>query len=95
VHFVWLMGADNLVQFHHWRDWRWIMGNVPVGVLARPGDQVRAGLSPAARMFARYRLNAEIAEALPLRRPPAWTLLSGRMLEISSTDLRRRGLWVR
>ena len=29
-----------------------ILRNVPVGVLARPGEQVRAGLSPAARRFA-------------------------------------------
>ena len=20
--FIWLMGADNLAQFHRWRDWR-------------------------------------------------------------------------
>ncbi len=25
VRFVWLMGADNLVQFHRWRSWRQIM----------------------------------------------------------------------
>ncbi|MEP3920387.1 nicotinate-nucleotide adenylyltransferase, partial [Ascidiaceihabitans sp.] len=34
VRFVWLMGADNLAQMHLWKDWRWIMDNVPVGVLA-------------------------------------------------------------
>ena len=95
VSFVWLMGADNLVQFHRWHDWQWILRNVPVGVLARPGEQVRAGLSPAARMFARYRLQAEIAEGLALRQPPAWTLLSGRMLQISSTEIRKRGEWKR
>ena len=37
VRFVWLMGADNLAQFHRWQDWRWIMDHVPVGVMARPG----------------------------------------------------------
>ncbi len=37
VNFVWLMGADNLAQFHKWQDWRTIMMSVPVGVLARPG----------------------------------------------------------
>ena len=25
VRFVWLMGADNLAQFHLWQDWQWIM----------------------------------------------------------------------
>jgi nicotinate-nucleotide adenylyltransferase len=37
VKFVWLMGADNLVQFHRWGSWRDILRTVPVGVLARPG----------------------------------------------------------
>jgi nicotinate-nucleotide adenylyltransferase len=37
VRFVWLMGADNLVQFHRWERWRDILRMVPVGVLARPG----------------------------------------------------------
>ena len=35
VRFVWLMGADNLVQFHKWARWRDILNAVPVAVLAR------------------------------------------------------------
>ena len=95
VRFIWLMGADNLAQFHLWHDWVWIMRNVPVGVLARPGEQVRAGLSPAAKRFAQRRLHADIAEGLPHHAAPAWTLLSGRMLDISSSEIRRRGEWKR
>lgn len=41
--FVWLMGADNLAQFHLWQDWMWIMENVPVGVLARPAIGFQPG----------------------------------------------------
>ncbi|TMV56586.1 nicotinate-nicotinamide nucleotide adenylyltransferase, partial [Thioclava sp. BHET1] len=37
VRFVWLMGADNLEQFHRWDNWRWILDHVPIGVIARPG----------------------------------------------------------
>ena len=40
VRFVWLMGADNLRSFHRWERWDEIMARVPVGVLARPGEQV-------------------------------------------------------
>lgn len=48
VKFVWLMGADNLAQFHRWKDWRRIMDNVPVGVVARPeiGSQPGCRLRP-------------------------------------------------
>jgi nicotinate-nucleotide adenylyltransferase len=35
--FVWLMGADNLAQFHLWKDWREIAGEMPIAVIARPG----------------------------------------------------------
>jgi nicotinate-nucleotide adenylyltransferase len=31
------MGADNLAQFHLWRDWRIIARTVPIAVIARPG----------------------------------------------------------
>ena len=95
VRFVWLMGADNLRGFHRWEDWRTIMERVPVAVLARPGEQVRAGLSPAAQAYARYRLPREAARALPLTAPPAWILLSGPMIEMSSTSIRARGGWMR
>ncbi len=93
VRFVWLMGADNLRGFHRWDRWDEILRMVPVGVLARPGEQLRAGLSPAARRFARWRLPPSEAAGLAARRAPCWTLLSGRMLDLSSTELRRGGLW--
>lgn len=35
--FVWLMGADNLEDFHQWRDWREIAALVPIAVIGRPG----------------------------------------------------------
>ncbi len=35
--FVWVMGADNLAQFHRWKDWRRIARTMPIAVIARPG----------------------------------------------------------
>lgn len=95
VRFVWLMGADNLASFHLWERWDWIMANYPVGVLARPGQQVRAGLAPAARRFASRRLPQEAARLLGLGQSPRWALLTGRMLPASSTAIRARGEWAR
>ena len=91
--FVWLMGADNLVSFHRWEHWDWIIENVPIGVLARPDQQVRAGLSPAARAYRHYRLPERSARALPSCPAPAWSLLVGPTVRISSTELRRNGDW--
>ena len=35
--FIWLMGADNLAQFHRWQRWRQIARTLPIAVIARPG----------------------------------------------------------
>jgi nicotinate-nucleotide adenylyltransferase len=90
VRFVWLMGADNLIQFHHWDRWQRIMGMVPVGVLARPGAGARAGLSVAARVFA----GARVAPAVLARSaPPAWSFAVMPMVNQSSSAIRARGEW--
>jgi nicotinate-nucleotide adenylyltransferase len=93
VRFVWLMGADNLAGFHRWQRWDWIMANFPVGVLARPGEQVRAGLSPAARRFAHLRIHQGGATLLGRGEAPRWALLTGPMSPASSTAIRARGEW--
>jgi nicotinate-nucleotide adenylyltransferase len=93
VRFVWLMGADNLASFHHWDRWQSIARTMPMAVIARPGVQVAAGLSPAARLFAAHRIAPDQARALPFAKAPAWTLLTGRMLARSSTQIRAAGGW--
>ena len=94
VRFVWLMGSDSLADFHQWKDWDKILKTVPVGVLARPGQQLAAGGSRAARRFARYRIPSRRAAALPFRKAPAWCLLNGPMVDMSSTEIRAQGDWV-
>jgi nicotinate-nucleotide adenylyltransferase len=37
VRFIWLMGADTVAQFHHWRRWRALAAMVPIAVIHRPG----------------------------------------------------------
>jgi nicotinate-nucleotide adenylyltransferase len=89
VRFVWLMGADNLASFHHWKDWQAIFARMPIAVEDRPGWRYRALASPAANRFARFRLPESEAAALPGLPPPAWCFLSGPLSKLSSTALRR------
>ena len=56
--FVWLMGADNLVQFHRWKNWREIARTMPIAVIARPGYNDQAMTSPAMAWLRRYRVSA-------------------------------------
>jgi nicotinate-nucleotide adenylyltransferase len=93
VRFVWLMGADNLAQFHRWHNWRSIMTSVPVGVLARPGDRISARTSVAARIFSRYRIGGQASHLLAWAAAPAWCFVNVPMVDHSSTAIRDRGGW--
>ena len=90
VHFVWIMGADCLAGFHRWQHWREIFAMMPIAVIDRPGWRHAALSSIAARAFARHRLPESRARLLATADPPAWTLLSGRLMRISSTEIRAR-----
>lgn len=91
VQFVWLMGADNLVQFHKWGRWRDILRSVPVGVLARPGSGIAARLSVAAQAFRTRRVSR--GETLRGHKPPVWCFVNMPMNDASSTEIRARGEW--
>ena len=94
VRLVWIMGADNLAQFHRWKDWRRIAAEVPIAVIDRPPQSFRALAAPAALALARYRLPENQAASLPDQRAPAWVFLTGLKLNISSTGLRNPdGSW--
>lgn len=93
LRFVWLMGADNLAQFHRWQDWTWIMETVPVGVLARPGDRISARMSPAARLYRRHRISGRASQMLGRADPPAWCFVNVPMSAASSTAIRAAGAW--
>lgn len=88
VHFVWLMGADNLATFHRWNEWQAIFGLMPIAVEDRPEWRYRALASPAASRFSRFRIPETDAAVLPALAPPAWCYLSGPLSKLSSTALR-------
>ena len=71
LRFVWIMGADNLAQFHRWQNWRRIASEVPIAVIDRPPQSFRALAAPAAQALARYRLpeNQAVRLADQPRRP--------------------------
>jgi nicotinate-nucleotide adenylyltransferase len=88
VHFVWIMGADNLRSFHRWQKWRGIAAMVPIAVVDRLGPSLYASASAAGQALARARLPETAAKSLPIHRPPAWIYLHGLKSPLSSTALR-------
>ncbi|MCF2870883.1 nicotinate-nucleotide adenylyltransferase [Octadecabacter sp. G9-8] len=93
VRFVWLMGADNLAQFHRWQDWREIMERVPVGVLARPGDRISARMSKTARLYRENRLIGRASQLLGRADAPMWSFVNLPMSASSSSAIRAAGNW--
>lgn len=89
VRFVWLMGADNLIQIEHWQDWQEIFHSAAVAVLDRPTYSKGALASKAARRFARDRIPENKAKALVRLERPVWVFLHGPLNSLSATALRK------
>ncbi|MEQ8355313.1 MAG: nicotinate-nucleotide adenylyltransferase [Kiloniellaceae bacterium] len=90
VRFVWLMGADNLIQVNEWQCWQQIFNTLPVAVFDRPSYALRALSGKAARVFARHRLKETSARSLAETGPPAWVFVHCRLNPQSATDIRGR-----
>ncbi|MBU6419558.1 MAG: nicotinate-nucleotide adenylyltransferase [Proteobacteria bacterium] len=90
VRFVWLMGADNLIQLPRWGRWLEVMHAMPMLVVPRPGATRRALAGQAAKCHQKYRLPARAGLCLPSMKAPAWILLPVRENPASATELRRR-----
>lgn len=91
--FVWLMGADNLAQFHLWQDWRDIVERVPMGILARPGQRISARMSRAAALYAPYRIPGRYSQLLARASAPAWCFVNAPMMDVSSSAIRAQSGW--
>jgi len=89
MHFVWIMGADSLRDFHRWKDWRRIATLAPIAVFSRPGSTDAAEASPAAEALAAFRLPDEDAPALAEAEPPAWIFLKTVHNPASATAIRQ------
>jgi nicotinate-nucleotide adenylyltransferase len=88
VHFVLVIGADNLALFHRWKNWRALANAIPIAVVDRPDYDLSAFATPAATALARARIDESDAPVLALLQPPAWVFLHGLKSELSSTALR-------
>jgi nicotinate-nucleotide adenylyltransferase len=86
--FVWLMGADNLIQLPAWRAWSSIFHAVPVAVMARPAYSVKALAGKAARRFSTARRGPRLAPRLAGLAPPAWVFLHTRLDPASASAIR-------
>ena len=88
VNFVWVMGADNLANFHRWQNWQRIASTFPIAVIDRPGSTLAYLSAPMAKKFSRARVDEGDADQLAMAKPPAWTFIHGPRSNLSSTAIR-------
>lgn len=93
IRFVWLMGADNLIQIPRWKHWRRLFRSVPIAVFPRPTYSIRAFSGVAARVFADARVPQSRARMLADMRAPAWVFIRARRHAASATRIRQRHGW--
>ena len=88
LRFVWLMGADNLVQLRHWERWGEIFRSVVIAVFDRPSHSLKALAGLPARRFAQHRVPMSTARRLAEMEPPAWVFFHTRLDRSSATRIR-------
>ena len=88
VDFVWIMGADNLRDFHRWQRWREIAMTFPIAVIDRPGATLSFLSSSMAKTFDYARVDEGDAPLLARMKAPAWTFIHGPRSSLSSSAIR-------
>jgi nicotinate-nucleotide adenylyltransferase len=88
--FIWLIGADNLIQIPHWQRWSEIFRTVPIAVFDRPSYSLKALSGIAAKRFANHRIRANSARRLAQMKPPAWVFFHTRLDPRSATRIRKQ-----
>ena len=73
--FLWLMGADNLSQFHLWKQWQDIARTVPIAVAGRPGYDEQAHQAEAMSWLRDFVLTADQVRNRTMGSLPALVLL--------------------
>ncbi len=88
IRFVWVMGADILLQLPRWRRWGDIVRRLPFVVLPRPRYSNRALAGQAAHRLRAARRPVRQAALLP-GAAPGWVFLPVRQNAVSATAIRQ------
>ncbi len=88
--FVWLMGADNLYNFHTWYNWKEIFNLLPIAIFNRPGYSNTSLASKTAKKFGKNRSRETFSRKLSNATPPAWIFFHGQLNYLESKILRKK-----
>ena len=90
IKFVWLMGADNLINFHQWQNAHRIFNEIPIVVFRRYGYNQQALKSYISNLYKNFRLKNKHIHIDNFKQLPAWTIIQNKEIRISSTEIRQQ-----
>ena len=90
IKFYWLMGADNLVTFHQWQDWRQFFNKISIVIFKRHRYNNEALKSTASRTFANYKIKSNQLNQMHFSSLPSWAFIKSKEIKISSTEIRKQ-----
>ena len=95
INFFWLMGADNLINFHKWQNADKIFSEIPIVVFRRYGYNNKALKSYTSNFYKNFRINNKDLHIKNFKELPAWTIIKNKEIRISSTEIRKQREYLR
>ena len=90
IKFFWLMGADNLINFHQWQNAHRIFNEIPIVVFRRYGYNQQALKSYVSNLYKNFRIKNKNIHIDNFNQLPAWTIIQNKEIKISSTEIRKQ-----
>ena len=95
IKFYWLMGADNLVNFHKWQNWKKFFNKISVVIFKRDGYNRDALKSISSKTFENYQIKSKKLNQIHFTSLPSWAFIQNKEIRISSTEIRKQRLLLR
>ena len=90
IKFFWLMGADNLINFHKWEKWQKILNDMSIVIFKRHGYNNKALKSITAQKYKNSRINYSKFKLDDFNIVPSWLFVENKEIKISSTEIRNQ-----
>ena len=90
IKFFWLMGADNLINFHKWEKWQKIFNNMSIVIFRRHGYNTKALKSIASQKFKSSRIVNSKTNLDDFTVTPSWLVIKNKEIKISSSEIRNQ-----
>jgi len=95
IKFFWLMGADNLINFHKWEKWQKIFNNMSIVIFRRHGYNTKALKSITALKFNNSKIKKYNILTDEFDVVPSWLFVENKEIKISSTEIREQRVKLR